>query len=255
FVLLNNDVEVPLTWIEPVIAAMQADESIAAAQPKIMQYQNKSMFEYAGAAGGYMDKLGYVFCRGRVFEILEEDKQQYDDTREVFWASGACFFVKSAAFREVGGFDENFFAHMEEIGLCWRLQLSGYKIIAVGSAYVNHLGGSTLQKADAQKTFLNFRNSLIMLLKNMPAHTLWWFILTRSFLDLLSSLFFLMNAKTDYFMAVHRAHVQFYFHFGKWFKLRKTVKRNIDHSQLKGIYKGSIIYQHFIMGKQYFKDL
>ncbi len=255
FVLLNNDVEVPGNWIEPVIAVMESKPGIAAAQPKILQYAPQSMFEYAGAAGGFMDKMGYVFCRGRLFEHLEEDRQQYNDTVEIFWASGACFFVKSAAFKEAGGFDEHFFAHMEEVDLCWRLKLIGYQVMAVGSSEVYHVGGSTLQKANAQKTYLNFRNSLIMLLKNLPAGQLWWFIFVRSSMDLLSSIYFLMNAQTDHCWAVHRAHVAFFFHFGKWFKLRKTVKRNVPQSQLTGIYKGSIVFKHFIQKKQTYPEL
>jgi GT2 family glycosyltransferase len=187
FVLLNNDVEVTPNWIEPIITKLEVTPDAVAAQPKILQYNNKNMFEYAGAAGGYIDTLGYAFCKGRLFEVLEEDNGQYNQTNNVFWASGACLFVKSKAFFEVGGFDDHFFAHMEEIDLCWRLQLKGYKILAVNKSTVYHLGGSTLQKASAQKTYLNFRNNLIMLVKNLPVSTLVWLIPVRATLDLLSS--------------------------------------------------------------------
>lgn len=255
YILLNNDVEVHQNWIEPVIAKMEADKSIAAAQPKILQFNNKEYFEYAGAAGGYIDHLGYPFCRGRLFESLEKDEGQYNDSREVFWASGACLFVRANAFHEVKGFDEEFFAHMEEIDLCWRLQLKGYHIWYVGESAVYHLGGSTLQKGNARKTYLNFRNSLQMILKNSDANRLWWLIPLRSTLDLMSSIFFLMNAKTSHSAAVHKAHSHFFFKFGKWWKLRNGVDKKISYAQLKGIYPGSVVFEHFAGRKMFFGAL
>lgn len=248
-ILLNNDVEVSPGWIEPVIEAMLADD-IAAAQPKLLQYSNKNRFEYAGAAGGYLDIFGYAFCKGRLFEEMENDQGQYNGTYEVFWASGACLFIKRKAFLQAGGFDESFFAHMEEIDLCWRLQLLGYKILAVNSSEVYHLGGGTLQKVNAQKTYLNFKNNLVMLTKNLPLTTLFWLIPVRSFLDLLSSIFFLMNALPKHSWAVHRAHAHYFFNLGKLLKNAGKQKNKLPFKKLKGIFYGSVVYQHFVKKQQ-----
>ncbi len=255
FVLLNNDVEVRPNWIEQVIAEMEKDPNIAAAQPKLLQYKNPKSFEYAGAAGGYIDQLGYVFCKGRIFEQAEPDSGQYQQTDSIFWASGACMFIKSADFFAAGGFDADFFAHMEEVDLCWRLQLLGKKIIAVPQAEVLHLGGSTLQKASPQKTYLNFRNSLIMLLKNLPGNQLWWFIPFRSFLDLISSVFFIMNGEFKHSWAIHRAHAHFFFRFNHWFKKRKSIKRYKNLAVNENVYPGSIVFEHFIEKKNTFNEL
>jgi GT2 family glycosyltransferase len=255
YILLNNDVEVTQNWIEPIIEAMENNPLMAAAQPKMLQYNQKDFFEYAGAAGGFLDHLGYVFCRGRIFESLEKDHGQYNNSVQTFWASGACLFVRAKAFHEVKGFDEDFFAHMEEVDLCWRLQLAGYQIWYIGASEVYHLGGSTLQQGNPQKTYLNFRNSLQMLLKNSPTKTLIWLIPVRSTLDLLSSIFFLMNAKPEHSWAIHRAHASFFFKFGKWWKTRKTVIRRVEPNAVKGVYSKAIIMEHFWGNKQYFSDL
>lgn len=255
FVLLNNDVAVRPKWIEQVIGEMEKDPTVAAAQPKLLQYNNPTMFEYAGAAGGYIDKLGYVFCKGRLFEQSETDKGQYQQTSTVFWASGACMFVRSADFFEAGGFDADFFAHMEEVDLCWRLQLLGKKIIAVPQAEVLHLGGSTLQKASPQKTYLNFRNSLIMLLKNLPSKQLWWFIPFRSLLDLISSIFFMLNGEFKHSKAIHQAHAHFFFKFGYWLKKRKTVKRLASLEKNANVYPGSIVFEHFVKKRNTYSTL
>jgi hypothetical protein len=255
FVLLNNDVEVTQNWIEPIISLFESDKNIGAIQPKLLQYKQKDTFEYAGAAGGYIDTLGYVCCRGRLFESIEKDLQQYDDSKEIFWASGACLFVRAEAFFKAGGFDEHFFAHMEEIDLCWRMQQAGYSIWYVAESKVYHLGGSTLQKGNPQKTYLNFRNSLLMLLKNMPASKLWWFIPWRSFLDLLSSFFFLMRSEPKHSWAVHRAHADFFFKLGFWIKLRKNGLPKKEWKDLKGVHHKSLIWEHFIEKKERFSDL
>src|SRR5690554_5586351 len=173
FVLLNSDVEVTEKWLDPVIAEFARDETVAAAQPKILDYNNKSHFEYAGAAGGFLDKYGFPFCRGRIINTLEEDKGQYNEVAPIFWASGACLFIRSKAFRKVGGFDEDYFAHQEEIDLCWRLQGKNNKILSVGSSKVYHVGGATLGAGNAQKTFLNFRNSLFNLIKNVSGDAIY----------------------------------------------------------------------------------
>jgi hypothetical protein len=255
YVLLNNDVEVIPAWIEPVIEGMQQDSKIAAAQPKILQYKQKDHFEYAGAAGGFIDHLGYVFCRGRLFEKMEKDIGQYNNNIPVFWASGACLFLKADAFHAIGGFDEHFFAHMEEVDLCWRLHLAGYQVWYFGSSQVYHLGGSTLQQGNPKKTYLNFRNSLQMLLKNSELKTLLWLIPVRSTLDLLSSIYFLMNANTADSAAVHKAHADFFFKIGKWWKQRKKVVKSSSPIHITGVYRHAVIVEHFLKKKQSFLEL
>jgi GT2 family glycosyltransferase len=255
FVLLNNDIEVPQNWISPVIEAMEKDAKIAAAQPKMLQYENKSYFEYAGAGGGYIDKFGYVFCRGRLFEKCEEDTKQYEDTCEVFWATGACLFIKRKAFIEANGFDAGFFAHMEEVDLCWRLQLLGYKIISVPQSYVYHLGGGTLNKLSSQKTYLNFRNSLMMMFKNLPLHLVWWLIPFRHFLDLLSSVYFLINGFPKHSLAIHQAHFDFAKYVFKGMKTRRNVQKKAINSDLKGVYNKSIVWKHFVKKIQFYGNL
>ena len=255
YVLINNDIEVTPGWVEPVIAEMQKDTTIAACQPKLLQYHHKDMFEYAGAAGGMMDSLGYVFCRGRIFEVDEVDKHQYQETTEIFWASGACLFIRAEAFHEVGGFDKHFFAHMEEVDMCWRLQQRGYRIMAVPTSEVYHVGGGTLSKQSPQKTYLNFKNSLCMLFKNLPVSKLIWLIPIRSCLDLLSSIFFLMNGLPLHSWAIHRAHADFFFNLGKWISLRKEAQLQIKTYDLKGTFAGSIVYQHFVKKVRYYSEL
>lgn len=255
YVLLNNDIEVPQHWIEPVIKVMEQDLTIGACQPKMLDFKNRKSFEYAGACGGYMDRLGYVFCRGRLFEVLEEDKGQYDTEAEIFWATGACLFVRASLFHEAGGFDENFFAHMEEVDLCWRIQLMGYKLKVIPSSFVYHVGGGTLNKMSSQKTYLNFRNNLIMLTKNLPWPTLLWLIPVRSTLDLLSSIFFLLNGFPSHSGAVHRAHADYFFKFLKWWRLRKDVQSIVKNENFSGVYHGSVVAEHFIGKKKYFSDL
>ncbi len=256
YVLLNNDIEVPKNWIEPMVELMETRADVGACQPKMIDYKNKNLFEYAGACGGFMDTLGYVFCRGRIFEALEEDKGQYNEPQEIFWATGACLFIRANVFHSAGGFDEEFFAHMEEVDLCWRVQLHGYKLMVVPTSVAYHVGGGTLNKQSPQKTYLNFRNNLIMLTKNLPLSVLWWLIPLRSFLDLLSSVFFLINGFPKYSAAIHRAHAHYFFKFGKWWKLRSLHKTDLKPlSQLSGVYKGSIVKQHFIKGVRFFSEL
>jgi GT2 family glycosyltransferase len=255
YILLNNDVAVDPDWIEPVIEAMEKDELIAAAQPKLLQFKEPEYFEYAGAAGGYIDHLGYVFCKGRIFETMEKDLGQYNESSQIFWASGACLFIKSSAFKKANGFDADYFAHMEEVDLCWRLQLMNYKIISVPKSTVYHLGGSTLKKASPQKTYLNFRNSLIMLLKNMPVSQLWWFIPYRTFLDLVSSIFFLINEEPRHSWAIHRAHADFFFKFSFWWKKRTEVTRLCNPLKSDVCYRGSIVFAHFALRKKSFKEI
>lgn len=256
YVLLNNDIEVPAGWIEPVIDLMEQQPNVGACQPKMIDYRNRNLFEYAGACGGFIDTLGYVFCRGRIFESLETDHNQYNEAKQIFWATGACLFVRAELFHKAGGFDEHFFAHMEEVDLCWRIQLNGYKLMAVPSSQVYHVGGGTLNKMSPQKTYLNFRNNLIMLTKNLPVSVLWWLVPFRSFLDLLSSLFFLLNGFPKYSWAVHCAHADYFFQLGKWWKLRQALQiKRKPLSQLTGVYKGSIVKQHFVKKIRFFSEL
>jgi GT2 family glycosyltransferase len=250
FILLNSDVEVTEGWIKPIIDLMDSDKTIAACQPKIRMHADKKMFEYAGAAGGFIDKYGYPFCRGRVFETLEEDKGQYNDNIEVFWATGACMFVRSEVFFEAGGFDEEFFAHMEEIDLCWRMKNLGHKIMYCGSSTVYHVGGGTLQKSNPFKTYLNFRNSLMMLIKNTKGLTLIRLLFIRIILDDIAQLKFILSGNFKDFVAVLKAQFYVFFHFFKIIKKRKTVKENVS-----GVYNHSIVADYFLRGKKKFSEL
>lgn len=250
FVLLNSDVEVTENWLPPIISEFINDSSVVAAQPKIMDFKNKEYFEYAGAAGGFIDKFGYPFCRGRIFDTVEKDTGQYNDTIQIFWASGACLFVKATSFRTAGGFDEDYFAHQEEIDLCWRLQNLGGKILYVGRVKVFHVGGATLNTANPQKTFYNFRNSLLNLLKNVYGSKVYGIIFMRLILDCIAALQFLGQGKPKHFLAVIRSHFSFYGFLPKF--LRK--RNNKGYSKTYFLVK-SIVFQYFIQGKKYFNQL
>jgi GT2 family glycosyltransferase len=253
YVLLNSDVEVTPGWIEPVIELMEADNTIAACQPKILSWHHKNQFEYAGACGGWIDNFGYPFSRGRLFDVCEEDKGQYDDAVPCFWASGAALFVKSAVYHQLGGLDEYFFAHQEEIDLCWRMQLAGYRVYVQPQSQVYHVGGGTLPKGNNKKVYLNFRNNLVMMAKNLPWTALWWKIPFRLWLDAVAAWKGLLGGDGGYFMAIAKAHIGFI----KWVlskKDHKTMpqKRTTIHA---GKYDGSVIWQHFIKKKQTFFEI
>lgn len=242
YILLNNDVEVYPGWIEPVIKLMDGDPNIAACQPKILSQKEKNKFEYAGAAGGFIDQFGYPFCRGRIFQAIETDYGQYDDTREVFWATGACMFVRAKYYHEVGGLDDDFFAHMEEIDFCWRLKHQGYKVMYCGISTVYHVGGGSLDKSSPRKTYLNMRNNSTMLYKNLPREQLYPVFFSRFFLDLIASFKFLLDGGFGHFKAVSRAQIGFYFSYKK-----NRVKRSqIQHKAVSQIYLGNIVYGHFL---------
>lgn len=243
YVLLNSDVEVTPDWIEPVIAYLEADDSRVAAQPKILDFHAKGKFEYAGAAGGYIDKYGFPFCRGRILSELEQDDGQYNDNQEVFWATGAALFIKSWAWKEVSGFDEDFFAHMEEIDLCWRLKQKGYTIGYVADASVYHVGGGTLPTHNPQKTYLNFRNSLVMLQKNLPMGMAVRRIFIRFWMDLFALIHFVISKRAKDAWAVSRAHQYFFLHIFKNARKRKAIQQN---GQLTGIYKGWIVWEFYV---------
>ena len=249
--LLNSDIEVGPGWIEPVIKLMDTDAKIAACQPKILSWHDRTRFEYAGAAGGFLDKFGYPFCRGRLFSHLEEDLGQYDDTREVFWATGACMFVRTSLFKELGGFDERFFAHMEEVDLCWRMHNRGYRAMVCPDAKVFHIGGGTLPKSSAHKTFLNFRNSLWLLSKNLPAKRFYPTMMIRLALDGLAAAKFLFGGQIRDCLAVCRAHLAFFKHFRQ---MRKA-SRGIPHELPRLLYQRSIAVDYYLQGKRKFSLL
>ena len=238
YILLNSDVEVTDNWISPIIEQMEKDKSIAACQPKIKKYDEKTHFEYAGACGGFIDKYGYPYCRGRIFDNLEEDKGQYDNPIEVFWASGACLFLRSSAFYEVGGFDWDFFAHMEEIDLCWKLKNKGYKIMCIPQSTVYHVGGGTLKNGSYFKTYLNYRNNLLMLYKNLEPKNRFKILFTRMLLDGISSAKMILDKKPHHIFAILKAHIHYYTFLKKFRKKRpKDYKTSLPQK--------SIVFSYF----------
>ncbi len=251
YVLLNSDIEVTENWIQPVIDLMDSDLSIAACQPKIRAYHDKSKFEYAGASGGFLDKFGYPFCRGRVFQVLEEDNGQYDDAVEVFWATGACMFVRAKVYHELGGLDADFFAHMEEIDFCWRLKNHDYKVMVCPSSVVFHIGGGTLPKSSARKTYLNFRNNFALLYKNLPSERLLKVILYRLFLDGLAGMKFLAEGHVGDFKAVIKAHFHFYGDIGNL----KRKRRKLKQKHVSKMYQSNIALEHYLKGVKYFSEI
>lgn len=240
YCLLNSDVEVTQNWIPPMIALFDSDQSIAAAQPKILSYHNRNFFEYAGAGGGFIDNLGFPYCRGRIFNSIEEDKGQYDDETEIFWASGCSLFIRSKDFQEQGGFDERFFAHQEEIDLCWRLKNSGKKIMYTGKSTVYHVGGGTLSNQNPEKTFLNFRNNLSMMLKNLPFPNLLWLLFFRLSLDGIAGIQFAFRHGFSHLWAVVRSHVGFYA------QLPETWRRRQKHQIRKYYQEKWLVFKHFL---------
>jgi GT2 family glycosyltransferase len=250
FVLLNSDVEVTPSWLEPIVQLFESDSNVAACQPKILSYHDKSSFEYAGAAGGFIDKFGYPFCRGRMFDTLEKDNGQYDSVEEIFWATGACLFIRSKVYKELGGLDADFFAHMEEIDLCWRIKRAGYSIKVQPASVVYHVGGGTLSKSNPFKTFLNFRNGLELLAKNLPKNQLVPKLFIRMTLDGVAAFKFLLSGQGKDFLAVIHAH------FGFYGRLRKTLgKRTGNYVSVKGQYSGNIVLDYFLKGRKKFSDL
>lgn len=254
YILLNSDVEVSENWIEPIIKKMDNDPVVAAAMPKILSYHERSQFEYAGAAGGFIDKWGYPFCRGRIFNNIEPDNNQYNDSIEIFWASGACLFIRSKIFHDAGGFDDDFFAHMEEIDLCWRIKNLGYKIYCYPCSQVYHIGGGTLPNETPSKLFLNFRNSLWLLLKNLPAKRLYPVLLIRRILDSLAAMKFYLTLDWKKGNAVFKAHLSYYKHFRKMKQKRKSADfKNKDMPS--SVYKKSILISYFLKKKKTFNEL
>ena len=249
YALVNSDIEVTENWLQPIIETFKNEPKTAIIQPKILDYKRKDYFEYAGAAGGFIDKYGYPFCRGRIFETLEKDNGQYNDTCEIFWASGACFFIRSSVYNELNGFDADFFAHQEEIDLCWRAFNNSHIIKYNGYSTVYHVGGATLNEGNPKKTFLNFRNSLLMLTKNLPKVSLFRVLFIRMVLDGIAGIRFLFQGKFSHFVAILKAHF-YYYHL----LIRNYKKRGIKQS--KKYYKvKSIVYTYYIKSGTVFEKL
>ena len=246
YALVNSDIEVTENWLSPILSLFDNEPNIGIIQPKILDYKNKECFEYAGAAGGYIDSYGYPYCRGRIFDTLEKDNHQYEDETEIFWASGACFFIRKEIYRKLNGFDPDFFAHQEEIDLCWRAFNLGYSAKYTSKSVVYHVGGATLNQSNPKKTFLNFRNSLLMLLKNLPSNQLVPILFMRLTLDGIAGIQFIFKGKFAHCFAVLKAHFYFYHLINYTLKKRGTIqKENYFHTK-------SIVFNYFVSKKQYF---
>ena len=251
FVLLNSDVEVTDNWISPIINMMDADDNIAICQPKLLSYYQRDTFEYAGGAGGYIDKYGYPFCRGRLFTTLEKDNGQYNDVCEIFWATGAAMFVKAKVWKDLGGLDGDFFAHMEEIDFCWRAKNAGYKVYYCPQSVVYHIGGGTLPPSSPFKTFLNFRNNFSLLFKNLQKRQLAYVFPIRILMDWVAALKFLAEKKPKEFTAVIKAHWNFY----RQIPALKHKRKNITQRKVSNIYNGNIVLEYYLKGKKIFSKL
>ena len=255
YVLLNSDVEVPHHWLTPLIEFMDNHPDTAACQPKLLSEKNRDAFEYAGACGGFIDRYGYPFCRGRVFETVENDNGQYDYATEVFWATGACMVVRADDFKRSGGFDARFFAHNEEIDLCWRLRLSGRKIYCIPDSFVYHIGGGTLPKNNPMKTYLNFRNNLTMLYKNLPDEELHRVMRIRAFLDYVAAFQALLSGRRGDFKAILNGRKAFKQWLPEYREIRKKIQNSRKEENITGIYGHSILWQYYAKGHKKFSDL
>ncbi|APY00066.1 glycosyltransferase family 2 protein [Lacinutrix venerupis] len=249
FCLVNSDIEVTENWLTPILKTFKTEENTAIIQPKILDYKNKAYFEYAGAAGGFIDKYGYPFCRGRIFNTIEKDQKQYNNNTNIFWASGACFFIRKNTFNALNGFDESFFAHMEEIDLCWRAYNLGYTIKYVAQSKVYHVGGATLNAINPKKTYLNFRNSLATLTKNASGN-IFFLIITRLILDGLAAIKFLLEFKFAHILAILKAHFSFYAWLPLLLKQRQALSQKKDYFKVK-----SIVWSYYISKKNSYKKL
>jgi GT2 family glycosyltransferase len=254
-VLLNSDIEVTEGWLQPLIQVLEHNPSVAACQPRIRSYHNKAAFEYAGAAGGYIDAYGIPFCKGRIFTTTETDTQQYNQPQEIFWASGACLTIRNAVFKKAGGFDADFFAHMEEIDLCWTIHRLGHSIQYVPDSIIYHVGGATLNKANPKKTFLNFRNSLWMLQKHLPSNKLIIILFIRMCLDGLAALHYLAQGQWKHFAAVFNAHMSFYFNSKNKGKRKALSHLSFFYSDTNLVLKKSIIFEYYLKGKKTYQAL
>lgn len=247
YCLLNSDVQVTENWLEPIRNLFDTNIKISAIQPKILDFKNSTYFEYAGAGGGFMDKYGYPYCRGRVFDTIEKDNGQYNDEIPIFWASGACMFVRSKDYWKAGGLDTDYFAHQEEIDLCWRLHNHKKQVYYTGKSSVFHIGGASLGYGSPRKTFLNFRNSLYSILKNHKGFSLIWILFIRMLLDGVAGLQFLLKGEFKHFVAILKAHIHFYVSVPILLKKRKSIPKQKRHYPVK-----SIVFDYFIRNKNKF---
>lgn len=250
YCLINSDIEVTRNWLSPILQTFKENPNTAIIQPKLLDFKNRTKFEYAGAGGGFVDLLGYPYCRGRIFNHLETDKGQFNDIVDIFWASGACFFIRSKVFHELEGFDEDYFAHQEEIDLCWRTQNRSYNIKYVGTSTVYHVGGATLQESNPQKTYLNFRNSLLTTLKNVPKRKLFIVIFSRLVLDGIAGAKFIIELRPIHSWSIIKAHISFYKNLFKFIKKRRKLQRKMNYN-----IHTSIVWQYFILGRKKFNNL
>ena len=250
YCLINSDIEVTENWLTPVLELFAKEKNTAIIQPKLLDYKNKTKFEYAGAAGGFIDLYGYPYCRGRIFWDLEKDNSQYNDIAPIFWASGACFFIRSKVYHQLGGFDEDYFAHQEEVDLCWRTKNAAYDVKYVGTSTVYHVGGATLQESNPRKTYLNFRNSLLNVIKNVPKEWFAFVVLLRLILDGIAGLKFLVELRPIHTIAVIKAHLSVYKNLFKFLKKRRKLKRNYIYNL-----HTSIVWQYFILRRKTFDKL
>jgi GT2 family glycosyltransferase len=255
FVLLNSDIEVTENWLHPLVNLMDNNPDVASCQPKILSYYQKDYFEHAGAAGCFIDKFGYPFCRGRILNVIEKDTGQYDSQIDVFWSSGACMIVKAEAWKKCGGFDADFFAHMEEIDLCWRFQKAGYRICFLPDSVIYHVGGGTLPYTSPLKTYLNFRNSLFLLYKNLPDNKLNSVLLIRKILDGLAAVFFLVKGSFRSVSAVWKAHMDYYKAVNKLIEKRKAIKEIEINQTQESVLNKSIVFEFYVKGIKTYKSL
>lgn len=251
YVLLNSDIEVTPGWLKPMVTLLDKNPGIGAVQPKILSFHKKNLFEYAGAAGGFMDALGYPFCRGRIFDHVEEDVGQYNDEIPIFWATGACLLIRSSVYHEFNGLDEDFFAHMEEIDLCWKMHRANYQVYYCGYSTIYHVGAGTLGYDNPRKTYLNFRNGLALLIKHMYSRELLWKLPLRLMLDGVAAGMFLLKRQPANFQAVLKAHHYIMFRtFGQVLQKRKQLQLVYPNYDRKAIYRGSILFRYFIRRKK-----
>ncbi|QTD38280.1 glycosyltransferase family 2 protein [Polaribacter batillariae] len=250
YCLLNSDIEVTENWLPPVLNIFKNDKNTAIVQPKLLDFKDKKKFEYAGAGGGFIDLYGYPYCRGRVFNNLEIDKGQFNDTTDIFWASGACLFIRSKVYHKIDGLDEDYFAHQEEIDLCWRVQNIGYKVKYVGNSTVYHVGGATLQETNPHKTYLNFRNSLLNVIKNVPKKWFLFVVFSRLILDGIAGLKFIFELRPIHTWAILKAHLSFYKNFFKFLGKRRKLQKKQDYNL-----HTSIVWQYFVLGRKKFDEL
>jgi GT2 family glycosyltransferase len=250
YCLINSDVQVTKNWLKPVLEVFKNNDNTAIIQPKILDYKDQTKFEYAGAGGGFIDLYGYPYCRGRVFNHLEKDNGQFDDIAEIFWASGACFFIRSKIYHQLGGFDEDYFAHQEEIDLCWRTQNINYNIKYVGGSTVYHVGGATLKETNPHKTFLNFRNSLLNVVKNVPKKWFLFVVFSRLILDGIAGIKFLIELRPVHTLAILKAHISFYKSFYPFLQKRKNLQKKKNYHL-----HTSIVWQYFFLSRKKFKEL